>query len=156
MAGRLAPAGLKDRIDRRTFLSAASALGLSSAILPIGAPFARAAAPKKGGRLRVAITGGHTTDTLDPATFEDAFMQLAGLGCLYNCMTEIDAQGNLVPELAGSWESSADAKTWIFKLRQDVEFHNGKSLDAERCGLIDQPSSSRGIQVRRQTARRAD
>ena len=108
------------RIDRRSFLGAASALGLSAAVLPIGATGARAAPPKKGGRLRVAITGGHTTDTLDPATFEDAFMQLAGLGCLYNCLTEINAQGNLAPELAESWESSGDAKTWTFKLRQDV------------------------------------
>ncbi len=121
---------LKGRMDRRTFLGAASALGLSSAALPIGATRARAATPEKGGRLRVGITGGSTTDTLDPATFEDAFMQLAGLGCLHNYLTEIDAQGNLVPELAESWEGSDDARTWIFTLRKDVEFHNGKALDA--------------------------
>lgn len=129
-ACRLDSGAFKGRIDRRTFLSAASALGLSLAALPIGATGARAAPPKKGGRLRVAITGGHTTDTLDPATFEDAFMQLAGLGCLYNCLTEIDAQGNLIPELAESWEGSNNAKTWTFKLREGVEFHNGKTLDA--------------------------
>ena len=23
-----------------------------------------------------------------------------------------------------------DAKTWVFNLRQDIEFHNGKTLDA--------------------------
>nr|NIS39827.1 peptide ABC transporter substrate-binding protein [Desulfuromonadales bacterium] len=59
-----------------------------------------------------------------------AFMQLAGLGCLHNYLTEIDAQGNLVSELAESWEGSDDAKTWVFKLRKDVAFHNGKTLDA--------------------------
>ena len=123
--------GETNRIDRRTFLGGASALGLSLASLPMGAAGARAAAPKKGGRLRVGITGGNTTDTLDPATYEDAFMQLAGLGCLHNYLTEIDAAGNLVPELAESWEGSDDAKTWVFKLRKDVAFHNGKTLDAD-------------------------
>ena len=55
---------------------------------------------------------------------------IRAIPCLYNCLTEIDAQGNLIPELAESWEGSDDAKTWIFKLREDVEFHNGKTLDA--------------------------
>lgn len=121
---------LRGRLARRTFLGAASALGLSLAALPLGSRGVRAATPKKGGRLRVGITGGNTSDTLDPASFVDAFMQLAGLGCMYNCLTEVDAQGNIVPELAESWESSGDAKSWIFKLRQGVEFHNGKTLDA--------------------------
>ena len=32
-------------------------------------------------------------------------------------------------ELAESFESE-DAKTWVFNLREGVEFHNGKTLDA--------------------------
>ena len=48
-----------------------------------------------------------------------------------NQLTEIDAEGNLAPQLAESWEASDDAVTWTFKLRQGVEFHNGKPLDAE-------------------------
>lgn len=117
-------------MNRRTVLGSASALGLAAASLPGLSRTVQAATPKKGGRLRVAITGGSTTDTLDPATFEDAFMQLTGFGCLYNCLTEIDEDGNLAPELAESWESSSDAKTWRFKIREGVEFHNGKSLEA--------------------------
>ena len=34
-------------------------------------------------------------------------------------------------ELAESWEASADAATWTFKLRSGVEFHNGKTMTAE-------------------------
>ncbi|MGE3148305.1 MAG: ABC transporter substrate-binding protein [Pseudorhodoplanes sp.] len=37
----------------------------------------------------------------------------------------------IIPELAESWDSSPDFKTWTFKLRKGVEFHNGKSLTAE-------------------------
>jgi peptide/nickel transport system substrate-binding protein len=36
-----------------------------------------------------------------------------------------------VPELAESWEATPDAKKWIFKLRKGVEFHDGKSMDAD-------------------------
>ena len=45
-------------------------------------------------------------------------------------MTEILPNGDLGPELAESWEASPDAKVWTFKLRKDVEFHNGKTLEA--------------------------
>ena len=48
-----------------------------------------------------------------------------------NCLTEVDDKGNILPELAKSWESSSDAKNWTFKLRQGVEFHNGKTLEAD-------------------------
>lgn len=130
MPSRLIAGPFAARMNRRRFVGAASALGLSLAGLPIAGGGALAASPKKGGRLRVAVTGAHTGDTLDPATFVDAFMQLTGLGCLYNCLTEIDAGGNLSPELAESWEGSPDARTWVFRLRPGVEFHNGKTLDA--------------------------
>ena len=35
------------------------------------------------------------------------------------------------PELAESYEPNADATEWIFNLRKGVEFHNGKTLDAD-------------------------
>jgi peptide/nickel transport system substrate-binding protein len=44
---------------------------------------------------------------------------------------EIGPDNRLTPELAESVESSPDAKTWVFKLRRGVEFHNGKTLDAD-------------------------
>ena len=39
--------------------------------------------------------------------------------------------GDVVGELAESWEVSPDATEWVFKLRKGVEFHDGKTLDAE-------------------------
>jgi peptide/nickel transport system substrate-binding protein len=51
--------------------------------------------------------------------------------CLRNMLVEVDYQGNAVPELAESWEAAPGAAKWIFKLRKGVEFHNGKTMDAE-------------------------
>ncbi|NIU59581.1 MAG: peptide ABC transporter substrate-binding protein, partial [Phycisphaerae bacterium] len=44
---------------------------------------------------------------------------------------EVDYKGEAIPELAESWEASPDAAKWTFKLRKGVEFHNGKTMDAE-------------------------
>jgi len=120
----------RGKISRREFLARTSALGAVSAISPVlfsGA--AVAATPKKGGRLRVGIGHGSTSDTLDPATFTDSYMQFVGYG-LRNHLTEVSNTDELIPELAESWETSDDAVQWTFKLRKGVEFHNGKTLDA--------------------------
>jgi peptide/nickel transport system substrate-binding protein len=46
-------------------------------------------------------------------------------------LTEIDpSDGSVTPRLATSWEQ-VDAKTWRFKLREGVKFHDGQDLDAE-------------------------
>lgn len=119
-------------VSRRELLKSvaaagALAIGSTGAILP---SFAQEAAPKKGGHFKIGIGAGATSDSLDPATYVDSFMQTFGHS-LHGYLTEVDAEGRLVGELAESWEASKDAKTWTFKLRQGVEFHNGKTLDAD-------------------------
>ena len=119
------------KITRRDFLARLSALGITTALSPalLTTP-AHAVKRKKGGRLRLGMAGGSTTDSLDPATIPDA-MPMNINWQIRNCLVEIDYKGNPVPELAENWESSPNAAQWTFKLRRDVEFHNGKTLDAE-------------------------
>ena len=117
-------------IDRRQFImtAVAAGIGLPTAMSMAGA--AMAATPKKGGRFRHGMGYGSTTDTLDPATYENNFMS-GGVGYAHaNHLAEVGSDGKLIPELAESFES-ADAKTWTYKLRKGVEFHNGKSLTAD-------------------------
>ena len=119
------------RISRRQFLAQAAVLGLTAAVSPSLLPRkAEAAVPKKGGHFKQAITGGSTTDSLDPATHTSSWNINVELQ-LRNCLVEVDNNFKPVPELAESWESSADAKKWVFNLRKGVEFHDGKTLDAE-------------------------
>ena len=51
------------------------------------------------------------------------------VGAIGNCLTEIDHNGEVIPELAESWEANSSADIWTFRLRQGVTFHNGKTLD---------------------------
>ena len=120
------------KIGRREFLARISAMGLTVALSPMlfNSP-ARASAPKKGGRLRLGLNGGATSDTLDPGIQLAMMPQTLVYGTLANSLVEIDAKGQPVPELAESWESTPDAKKWIFKLRKGVEFHNGKTMVAD-------------------------
>ncbi len=45
-------------------------------------------------------------------------------------LVDIAPTGEAIPYLATSWEPSNGAKTWTFKLRKGVQFHNGKEMDA--------------------------
>ena len=118
-------------ITRREFLARVSALGLTAALSPaLFTTSVQASTPKKGGRFRMALRGGSTADSLDSASVSDDFT-INFKNQLRNCLVEIDHNLNPVPELAESWEATPDAAKWIFKLRKGVEFHNGKTLDAE-------------------------
>jgi len=118
------------KISRREFTGRAIAMGVAVGVASTMADTAMAASPKKGGHLRMGIGAGASDDTLDPATYGENFTQNMGFATR-NYLTEIDREGNLVGELATEWSASPDAAQWTFKLRNDVEFHNGKTMDAE-------------------------
>ena len=119
------------RITRREFVKRSAALGIGgmAVALPGGAAYAET--PMKGGRLRMGVTDAFTSDSLDPALSVTIMQALITHGQTMNNLVEIDHEGNPIPELAESWESTPDASQWTFRLRKDVEFHNGKTLDAE-------------------------
>lgn len=116
------------KTSRRDFIRYAVATGVTATVAGSMFDKARAATPQKGGSYIQALTGGGTKDVLDPAQTNDSYMINVG-NQLRNNLTEMSPEGQLRSELAESWESP-DAKTWVFKLRKGVEFHNGKTMDA--------------------------
>ena len=120
----------KGRMSRREFLGRSTALGVALGVGTGVFDAAHAATPSKGGHMRLAMGHGATSDTLDPATLTNGLQWVVAYG-VANTLTELDAQGNLVGSLATEWSSSPDAKEWTFKLREGVEFHNGKTMTAE-------------------------
>jgi peptide/nickel transport system substrate-binding protein len=91
----------------------------------IGAP--REGAAKPGGTLRIARPPASASETLDPASSLCAYEYL---GALYSRLVSLSPTGELVPDLAESWEQSSDAMTWTFNLRSDVGWHDGSSFTA--------------------------
>lgn len=118
-------------ITRREFIHLALASGLTLAAADkLFVSIARAE-PKQGGFAKFGLAHGATTDNLDPAGYPDTFTQTAFWGAMSNSLTEVDAQGNVQPDLAESFEPSNGASTWIFKLRKGATFHNGKAVSSD-------------------------
>ncbi|MBI1495256.1 ABC transporter substrate-binding protein [Halocynthiibacter styelae] len=116
-------------ISRRSFIQSMVAAGVLVPTAIGMADQAMAATPKSGGKFIMGMAHGSTTDTINPLTYENGFSLV--MAYLWgNSLTEVAPNGELVGDLAESFESD-DAKTWRFKLRQGVEFHNGKTLTPE-------------------------
>jgi peptide/nickel transport system substrate-binding protein len=105
----------------------ALAFGGAAAALALGLPRGVRAEPKRGGTLRVAKGHGSTSDTLDPALWTNGYM-VAHAYAAHNHLTEVLPDGSLGAEIAESWEASADAATWTFRIRQGVTFHNSRTV----------------------------
>jgi len=105
----------------RLFLVAGFAVSLS--VVP-------ASAQKKGGSitmgLELDIPG---FDPLKVGVFDTAALTAAAL--LFDTLTYLDDKGVPQPKLALSWSPSEDFKTWTFKLRPGVKFHDGTPLNAQ-------------------------
>ena len=56
---------------------------------------------------------------------------LTASSALFDTLTYLDADGKPQPKLALSWSPSEDFKTWTFKLRPGVKFHDGTPFNAE-------------------------
>ena len=65
-------------------------------------------------------------DTLDPAKQSCQTDYCRGF-MFYNGLTVLDGSLTPRPELAEEF-TTQDAKTWVFKLRKGVTFHDGKPL----------------------------
>ena len=78
--------------------------------------------------LRVALPSN--LNTLDPAKTKIGEEYIVNF-LIYSGLTGLGADGKVVPDLAESWISSDDFKTWTFKLRPGVKFHSGRELNAD-------------------------
>ena len=116
------------RMHRREFLGRAAALGITAtAASTLLGHSAYAATPKRGGEVKIASEETSQSETYDPTkmvTGTDANRSYQ----VYNRITNLDRNLNAVPNLAVEWEAANDATEWTFKLREGVEFHNGKTF----------------------------
>lgn len=52
------------------------------------------------------------------------------ISAMYETLVERDESGQFIPALAETWHVSDDVRTWTFKLRERINFHNGSVLTA--------------------------
>ncbi|MFL6660562.1 MAG: ABC transporter substrate-binding protein [Rhizobacter sp.] len=86
-----------------------------------------AAACASAQTLRVGLA--EDPDVLDP-TLARTFVGRIVFAALCDKLVDIDEKLAIVPQLATSWEWSADSKALTMKLRPGVTFHDGEKLDA--------------------------
>ncbi len=77
--------------------------------------------------LKFAFQGD--AQSLDPHGLNETFT-LGFLSNVYEGLTMLDKDIQLIPGLATSWENTSPT-TIVFKLRQGVKFHNGNSFNAD-------------------------
>jgi peptide/nickel transport system substrate-binding protein len=83
---------------------------------------------KKGGSLRIAYAAEpkNLHPQIDSGT-EGVYIQMQ----VYDSLVNVDPNGKIIPGLATALPEQPDDKTYIFHLRQNVKFHNGKPFTAD-------------------------
>src|SRR6185436_2459403 len=103
------------------------AIGLIAGLLP---SLAAAETPKSGGTLTFAVTAEAPSTDCHAITTYAAVHVLAPH---YSLLLKVDPDNypKLKPDLAESWNVSADGLTYTFKIRPNVVFHDGTPLTSK-------------------------
>jgi len=113
-------------LDRRRLLTSGAAAALFAAT-----GVDAAIAPKRGGVLRLGLSGGRPEDRFYGQGGYGIFMMVAAIGCAYETLTTIGPDGSLRGELAQGWEPLEGGRVWVLTLRSGVTFHDGRALAAD-------------------------
>ncbi|HYU19615.1 MAG TPA: ABC transporter substrate-binding protein [Chloroflexota bacterium] len=90
------------------------------------------AAPAAAGQVRdvnFVVVDGTEPNSLDPPVGTGPFQHI--LNAIYDRLVVWSDKMEAEPGLATSWEVSPDGKTWTFKLRQGVKFHDGTPFNSQ-------------------------
>ena len=109
------------RAFAQTFLVVASGLALFAG---------PASAQKQGGSITVGLELDIPGfDPLKVGVYDTSAETAAA--AIFDALVTLDDKGQPQPKLALSWTHSDDYKTWTFKLRQGVKFHDGTPFYAQ-------------------------
>ena len=108
----------------------AIAAASAGTILETGAAGAAVAMPKRGGTLRVGMSGGGSGDTLNAGHAAEN-LDFARAAQLYDVVVQQDLDGSFTNSLAEEVTPNKNFTVWTIRLRKGITFHNGKTLHAE-------------------------
>ncbi|WP_115686049.1 ABC transporter substrate-binding protein [Corynebacterium senegalense] len=110
-----------------TSRSAARAIAAAAALSTLAGC---GASPQDGQREELVVAASAPPAGLDFTTVAGAAAPQALMGNVYETLVRIDASGTPQPLLAESWEINDAGTEYVFHLRDDVTFSNGKVFDA--------------------------
>src|SRR5512133_3431804 len=76
----------------------------------------------------LVYSGGESTNLRD---YDPATTYGSGDKLVFSGLVSFDPNLNLTPDLAESWDVSADGTVYTFHLRENAKFHNGKPVTAQ-------------------------
>ena len=117
------------RIHRHRLLRAFALAGAVTATVAACSP-AGSGDSKSGSKGPLVVARTVDLDQLDPAV-ATAFGSVQTLQLVFDTLVHTDANGQIVPGLAKTWDTSKDGRTLTFHLQQGVKFHNGDPLTAD-------------------------
>lgn len=89
------------------------------------------AAQPAGKEITVTVAQDTAFAVLDPAGAGKVRAEPEILRHVYDNLVRFKADMSVEPDLAESWTVSDDGKTWTFKLREGVKFHDGSDFTAD-------------------------
>ena len=99
-----------------------------AAALLCAATLLASGAMAQSGTLEIAVDTAPVG--LDPHKVT-AFSSFVVIGQIYDGLLEVNADLSLEPALAESWTVSDDGLTYVFQIRQGVQFHNDRTMTAD-------------------------
>jgi peptide/nickel transport system substrate-binding protein len=100
---------------------------------------------KRGGNLKLGLTGGSSSDTLDPHK-SLTYIDTSRLQSLYQPLVQLDAQAQVEYVLAQSiTPHQGSLSEWVINLRPGVTWHDGKDFTASDVLFTFQRVSSNGF-----------
>jgi peptide/nickel transport system substrate-binding protein len=108
-------------------LLAGCSSGSSSSPAPAKAAGSPTGARRRGGNLKVGLTGGSGTDTLDPHKGL-TYLDTARAQALYQPLIQLNTHGQTEFVLAEDISPRGSTSEWVIHLRPNITFHDGKPL----------------------------
>lgn len=127
------------RLSPRTFMKKVTIVMISSTLLLASLttfprivaaqnPAPQQSSPQSGGTL---IWGTINTPTIINPVLTSHSVSMSLIGLVFNRLVRINSKGQIEPDLAESWTISDDGLEYVFYLRENVFFHDGKPFTAE-------------------------
>src|SRR5713101_253030 len=122
----------RDSRQRQTLISAivkvSLILGVVTGLLGFLGTALAAEAPKHGGTLTVGLAADIAHFDVFHAIGYEAYWALENI---HSGLVRVDPQGQILPDMATSWDITDDGRTYIFHLHPGIRFHDGTPANAE-------------------------